>query len=93
VTKVRKRRSPLAKEKNPKINSKPFAEADSPQALPAVSNYANPCRFGIEKYPKNNSKPFAEADSPQACLRFRTLPILVGLAKGNKPTPPSSLHS
>jgi len=47
--------------------------------------FANPYRFGKEKYPKNNSKPFAEADSPQACLRFRTLPILVGLAKKNTP--------
>jgi hypothetical protein len=75
VTKVRKRRSPLAnqfpfefsfanpfgfgKGKYPKINSKPFAEADSPQTLPAVSNFANPWRFGKGKYPKINSTPFA----------------------------------
>jgi hypothetical protein len=62
----------------------------SPQALPAVSNFANPYRFGKEELglakgnkPSHLSQKTQWTTHRRPRLRFRTLPILTGLAKEN----------
>jgi hypothetical protein len=55
----------------------------SPQASPAVSNFANPYRFGKGEQTKPHLTENSMKYSPQASPAVLTLPILAGLAKEN----------